>query len=54
MLSTEELAARRTRSGDIKAPTGTKISTKSWMTEAPLRMLMNNLCNPPIFNISQN
>jgi len=43
MLSTEELAARRTRSGDIKAPTGTKISTKSWMTEAPLRMLMNNL-----------
>jgi len=43
MLSAEELKARRTRSGDIKAPTGTKISTKSWMTEAPLRMLMNNL-----------
>jgi urocanate hydratase len=43
MLSTEELAARRTRCGDIKAPTGTSISTKSWLTEAPLRMLMNNL-----------
>ena len=27
----------------IKAPTGTKISAKSWLTEAPLRMLMNNL-----------
>jgi len=43
MLTSEELKARRTRSGDIKAPTGTSISTKSWMTEAPLRMLMNNL-----------
>ena len=43
MLSAENLKERRTRSGDIKAPTGTKISTKSWMTEAPLRMLMNNL-----------
>ncbi len=27
----------------IKAPTGTTLSAKSWMTEAPLRMLMNNL-----------
>ena len=27
----------------IKAPTGTELSCKSWMTEAPLRMLMNNL-----------
>ena len=43
MLSAEDLKERRTRSGYIKAPTGTKISTKSWMTEAPLRMLMNNL-----------
>ncbi len=24
-------------------PTGTKLNTKSWLTEAPLRMLMNNL-----------
>ena len=43
MISPQELAARRTRRGDIKAPTGSKISTKSWLTEAPLRMLMNNL-----------
>ncbi len=27
----------------IEAPTGTTLSAKSWLTEAPLRMLMNNL-----------
>jgi len=27
----------------IQAPTGTDLSAKSWLTEAPLRMLMNNL-----------
>lgn len=27
----------------IHAPTGTQLSCKSWLTEAPLRMLMNNL-----------
>ena len=27
----------------IKAPTGTSLSAKSWLTEAPLRMIMNNL-----------
>jgi len=27
----------------IKAPTGTRLRAKSWLTEAPLRMLMNNL-----------
>src|SRR6201999_1726387 len=27
----------------IRAPRGTKLSAKSWLTEAPLRMLMNNL-----------
>ncbi|PHS22841.1 MAG: urocanate hydratase, partial [Robiginitomaculum sp.] len=27
----------------IKAPTGTGLNAKSWLTEAPLRMLMNNL-----------
>jgi len=27
----------------IKAPTGPELSAKSWLTEAPLRMLMNNL-----------
>ena len=28
---------------NIRAPRGTKLSAKSWLTEAPLRMLMNNL-----------
>lgn len=28
---------------DIFPPTGTDLNAKSWMTEAPLRMLMNNL-----------
>ena len=28
---------------NIKAPTGTKLTCKSWLTEAPMRMLMNNL-----------
>ncbi|MEL6117393.1 urocanate hydratase [Photobacterium sp. SP02] len=27
----------------IQAPTGTTLNAKSWLTEAPLRMLMNNL-----------
>jgi urocanate hydratase len=27
----------------IRAPTGTELTAKSWLTEAPLRMLMNNL-----------
>jgi urocanate hydratase len=27
----------------IKAPTGTTLRAKSWLTEAPLRMIMNNL-----------
>src|SRR5438552_15211698 len=27
----------------IRAPHGSEISAKSWLTEAPLRMLMNNL-----------
>src|SRR5260363_150938 len=27
----------------IRAPRGSDISAKSWLTEAPLRMLMNNL-----------
>ncbi len=28
---------------DIYPPTGSKLTAKSWMTEAPMRMLMNNL-----------
>ncbi|MBO0222758.1 urocanate hydratase, partial [Vibrio parahaemolyticus] len=31
------------RNGDIRAPRGNTLSAKSWLTEAPLRMLMNNL-----------
>lgn len=27
----------------VNAPTGTELTAKSWLTEAPLRMLMNNL-----------
>src|SRR5437762_3089382 len=34
---------RRDNSRRIKAPTGTEITARSWLTEAPLRMLMNNL-----------
>jgi urocanate hydratase len=29
--------------GPIRAPHGTQLTAKSWLTEAPLRMLMNNL-----------
>ncbi|WKL40287.1 urocanate hydratase (plasmid) [Sinorhizobium meliloti] len=28
---------------EVRSPRGTEISAKSWLTEAPLRMLMNNL-----------
>ncbi len=31
------------RDRSIKAPTGASLQAKSWLTEAPLRMLMNNL-----------
>src|SRR3974377_337804 len=34
---------RRDNSRSIRAPRGTKLNAKSWLTEAPLRMLMNNL-----------
>ncbi|MFC1747527.1 urocanate hydratase [Pseudomonadota bacterium] len=34
---------RNDPSRQIKAPTGTRLNAKSWQTEAPLRMLMNNL-----------
>src|SRR6187431_615585 len=33
----------RRREGVIRAPRGTALTAKSWLTEAPLRMLMNNL-----------
>jgi urocanate hydratase len=37
------MPTRRDNTRRIKSPTGPEISTKSWLTEAPLRMLMNNL-----------
>ena len=33
----------RKNTRDVYPPTGTEISAKSWLTEAPMRMLMNNL-----------
>ena len=39
MLS--EMTTATSRS--VRAPRGTELSAKSWLTEAPLRMLMNNL-----------
>ncbi|MDH4607439.1 urocanate hydratase, partial [Pseudomonas sp. BN102] len=33
----------RFRDTEIRAPRGNKLTAKSWLTEAPLRMLMNNL-----------
>src|SRR5437867_3751147 len=35
--------ARLDNARHIKAPRGSTLSAKSWLTEAPLRMLMNNL-----------
>src|SRR5262249_23407136 len=39
----EETMTRIDNARVIRAPHGTAISAKSWLTEAPLRMLMNNL-----------
>ena len=35
--------SRIDNSRNIKAPRGSKLNARSWLTEAPLRMLMNNL-----------
>ncbi|MDQ1745357.1 MAG: Urocanase N-terminal domain, partial [Pseudonocardiales bacterium] len=37
------MAAMTTSPGAIRAARGTELSALSWQTEAPLRMLMNNL-----------
>ncbi len=37
------MADRRHNTRDVFPPTGPEISAKSWLTEAPMRMLMNNL-----------
>jgi len=38
---TEDAGGHRAR--QVRAPRGTELSAKSWQTEAPLRMIMNNL-----------
>ncbi|MDY0882993.1 urocanate hydratase [Dongia soli] len=37
------MSATRYNARVIRAPRGTELNAKSWLTEAPLRMLMNNL-----------
>ena len=37
------MADPRHNTRDIRSPRGTELNAKSWQTEAPLRMLMNNL-----------
>ena len=37
------MSSRSATSATVRAPRGTDITAKSWLTEAPLRMLMNNL-----------
>ncbi|NNC98996.1 MAG: urocanate hydratase, partial [Gammaproteobacteria bacterium] len=39
----QSLTASRFRAGEIRAARGTALTARSWLTEAPLRMLMNNL-----------
>jgi urocanate hydratase len=36
-------STRRDNARTVRAPRGAQLSAKSWLTEAPLRMLMNNL-----------
>src|SRR3990167_9139235 len=38
-----EISARHDTTRHIRAPHGTRLTAKSWLTEAALRMLMNNL-----------
>ncbi len=37
------MSQNKHRPQDVRAPRGTTLTAKSWLTEAPLRMLMNNL-----------
>ena len=43
MPAAEQPFTRHDPSRVIRAPRGTEITAKSWQTEAPKRMLMNNL-----------
>ena len=42
-MSVQHQDPRHDPSRVIRAPHGTQLTAKSWLTEAPLRMLMNNL-----------
>ncbi|KFN18517.1 urocanate hydratase [Aeromonas bestiarum] len=42
-MSEQHMDPRQDPSRVIRAPRGTALTAKSWLTEAPLRMLMNNL-----------
>lgn len=42
-MSDVDMSDPRKNSRDIYPPTGSELTAKSWQTEAPLRMLMNNL-----------
>ena len=42
-MTTPRIIGSRHNTRDIFPPTGTTLTAKSWLTEAPLRMLMNNL-----------
>lgn len=42
-MTKQTITQKRYRAGVVKAATGTKLTAKSWFTEAPMRMLMNNL-----------
>ena len=39
----DRVLSRTDNSRDIRAPRGSTLTCKSWLTEAPMRMLMNNL-----------
>ncbi|HSC98528.1 MAG TPA: urocanate hydratase [Casimicrobiaceae bacterium] len=43
MLQRARTEWTRRREGIVRAPRGTTLTARSWLTEAPLRMLMNNL-----------
>ncbi|MEJ7628918.1 MAG: urocanate hydratase [Nocardioidaceae bacterium] len=43
MIPPEETPPRASRPRQVRAARGTTLSARSWQTEAPLRMLMNNL-----------
>ena len=42
-IQRDAAAARRDNARRVRAPRGARLTARSWQTEAPLRMLMNNL-----------